>query len=89
MLKANSIKKAPKKFHLAMKDLSVLIYSPFLYYSEVFYGIQGMRNLLGEDDDNMSNTLRSAPLEIQIKNMMGGTLRPCRNSVCVAPVGSF
>lgn len=65
-----------------MKDLPILIYSPFLYYLEVFYGIQGMRNLLGEDDDNMSNTLRSAPLEIQIKNMMGRNLEAMQK-LCV------
>lgn len=67
-----------------MKDLPILIYSPFLYYLEVFYGIQGMRNLLGEDDDNMFNTLRSAPLEIQIKNMMcGGGNLEAMQKLCV------
>lgn len=48
------------KFYLAMKSLVVLIYNPFTTW-RYFMASRGMMNLLGEDDDNMFNTLRSAP----------------------------
>lgn len=49
-----------------------------------FMASRGMMNLLGEDDDNMFNTLRSAPWKCKLRiRWWGGGMRPCRNSVCV------